>query len=218
MALIISTPVPFKALHKENWQNAYDQFIDTLGNFLQLVCPHCHTRGRMRLCRTYQRYFYNCPDDYEKGFLLNITVVKCHGAKCGHEHAIFPVWICPYSHFSYPFIISILSFFFDEADRNLARTARVFHIDRSEVRKLVQKYEDGKIMLRELSLAKDSHMDFNKLLRIIKERAEKLRAFLEEYLHLTGLPFLLRHALLPFGQRKMTVSFFNPVRDKNDIP
>ncbi len=218
MAINISTPISFEASQNGDWQEVYDQAIAEVGDYSQLICPHCHTRGTLRPCGVYTRYFYNSPEDHHSGYLLTITVVKCHGAKCGHEHALFPSWICPYSHFSYPFILAILNFLFNEADHNLSKTARTFNIGRAEVRNLASKYEEEQNQVREISHVKSRRLSFSELLKLLKQKADELRAFLDEFILLHAQPFLLRHIGLPRTKRKMTIGQFISQKDNCDIP
>lgn len=218
MAIIVSTDIPFKASQSGDWQKFYNKFIQSLGSFFHMVCPHCHTKGKLYRCRTYKRCFYNCPADYACNSVLEIVVVKCHGAKCGHEHALFPSWICPYSHYSYPFIISILNFFFNEAGCNLSQTARKFSINRNEVRSLVQKAKEGKLQLLEISLVKKERLSLSALLEKLKEQADQLRAFLDEFIFHHAFPFLVRHTGLPGQKAKMAIGHSFLPRDKVDIP
>ena len=218
MAINISTPISIEASQNGDWQEVYDQAIAEVGDYSQLICPHCHTRGTLRPCGVYTRYFYNSPEDHHSGYLLTITVVKCHGAKCGHEHALFPSWICPYSHFSYPFILTILNFLFNEADHNLSKTARTFNIGRAEVRNLASKYEEEQNQVREISHVKSRRLSFSELLKLLKQKADELRAFLDEFILLHAQPFLLRHIGLPRTKRKMTIGQFISRKDNCDIP
>lgn len=218
MAIIMNVPISFEAAQKADWQKLYDQAIAAAGDYSQLICPHCHTRGTLHSCRIYTRYFYNSPEDYNSGYLLTITAVKCHGAKCGHEHALFPSWICPYSHFSYPFILAILNFLFNEADHNLSKTARTFNIGRAEVRNLARKYEEEQSQVREISHVKSRRLSFSELLKLLKQKADELRAFLEEFILLHAKSFLLRHTGVRCTKRKMTTGQFKTQKDNCDIP
>ena len=65
---------------------------------------------------------------------------------------------------------------------------------------------------------KNKHLTGTDLLRVLKEKAEQLREFLEDFLHLHKVPFLQCHDILLSCSSKRFTGPFKVFRDKSYIP
>ena len=118
-------------------QEAYDHFAAGY-DFSQLVCPFCGETGQFEILQhDYSRYFYNSPKHIDENRRLYVCVLKC---ACGHTHTLFPSWMCPFSSFSYPYIFTVIRFYFEESGQNKSVTARNFSMSYKQVKLLLTRY------------------------------------------------------------------------------
>lgn len=78
------------------------------------VCPHCHSRGNCSFHKTYPRYLVDFHQSRICSDVIRVTVVRC--SSCGSYHSILPDVIIPYQSYSLPFILHVLSRYFQHHD------------------------------------------------------------------------------------------------------
>lgn len=81
-------------LHHSNEYNELAWSMD----LSECECPFCHAMGKFLDETTYTRMFINSISQINDPEIFTIRVVKC--TICGHCHAIFPSFMCPFSSYS----------------------------------------------------------------------------------------------------------------------
>ena len=117
-------PESFNFFEYENYQFIYDSEINRLLNNNSLICPKCQN-NIFSIHSSYVRYIVDTPQQQanDSYYTLDVKVVYCH--HCKTYHAILPAFIPAFSHFSYHFIFSALSYL---RTHDLQETCHKFHI------------------------------------------------------------------------------------------
>ena len=149
-----------------------------------LTCSACKTKGCMSYHSTYARYFFNCADDIKASRHILIDVYYCES--CGSYHALMPADVCPFTPFSYPFILQILSFY--ESCSNKTRTADEFGISVWVLNTLLKKIacEENHLLLcsfiQRTTSDRSSVKAGRKTAASLKDSLDRMILFLFEYL------------------------------------
>lgn len=176
MCLIIHSDFSFSADEVLDWQKLYDEPIKNALDILKIACPDCGSIGFLHFQGRYDRYFFNSTEDIENSFRLSVVYVRCTSRKCSRRnHVIFPSWICPYSPFSYPFLLKILNCFYD-LRKNLSQTARTCGISRETVRTVIKKAERDAFLMNEVS--QTSPAETEEMPKLVFAFSQKIGSFL----------------------------------------
>lgn len=178
---------------KVNYQNEYDRLVLSLGNFSRLRCPSCGSVGNLRKYQTYTRFFFNSPQDRLNSTHITIQCVKCHTQGCGHTHALLPNWICPYSSYSYSFIITVLNAFYTTYEEKIDPCARHFGLSRSCLRNMISLLKRDLLTSRLIPLVILAGFNLSLVLRTLGYSITCLAGFLRLFLHFNNCSFLTRH-------------------------
>lgn len=149
------------------------------------MCPHCSSRELSRHSSYSRTVIYalnnqtssQSNESFEpyRYFNFDVEVVKCHS--CNSFHAILPIDIPPFCHFSYGFIFDIIHFFHtNNSDKKLTRS--VFHLSSKMIDIILDNVLDFF-----LTMWKNEFMD--KLIcsfSSLKERSSHFLAFLRSFL------------------------------------
>lgn len=186
-------------------QEVYDQSIKSALSDCDLFCPKCRSRNTLIRSGSYSRFCHNCPEDYSDGTLLQVDTMKC--TCCGCETSLVPEWFCPYSQFTYPFILEILYSYFFDFDQNKSRTAAAFGISRKIVSNLLKKYRRDLITAR-LTAAFSAWTDSPEqaLVRLHQIKG-KLYVFLRDFFHCAAEPWATRLFKNPSFRQKTRYIF-----------
>ena len=86
-------------------QDAYAEWERSL-DLSSIPCPSCSAVGCLCRYDHYDRFLICSAEDIDDPARLSILVVKC--ASCAHHHAVLIKEICPFSTYSYSFILEAL--------------------------------------------------------------------------------------------------------------
>lgn len=181
-------------------QTVYDQSVSHALSDCGLFCPKCRSRNTLIPSGSYSRYCFNCSADVANQTLLQVRTMKC--TCCGCETSIVPEWFCPYSHFTYSFILEILHTYFHSFNQNKSRTAAAFGISRKVLCSLVKKFRRDLFssLLTSAFCAWISSPE--QALVHLHQSKGKLYAFLRSFFHCASIPWLTRHFKNPSFRMK----------------
>lgn len=191
MCIVGKLPSIDPSSYSSNFQNRYDR---DLKNALRIrsKCPCCGTVGKMKVHSHYQRYLYTSKNS--KPFHLTVTVFRCECKTCEHPyHAFLPLWICPFCVFTYSFLVCVLGYFYGPGKEQFQTTATHFHLPRSTIRSLINRYsaEDWRIM--QTRLAHQNQLSRGRTACKLAQSSKRLIDFLVDFLHIHSESFFTRH-------------------------
>lgn len=206
-----------------DYQNAYDEELRSTC-ISRMRCPNCHSVGTMKKTNiVYSRQVIGSKEDAFSALkiTIQITVFMCTCPTCTQPwHAFLPDWLCPFLHYTYPFLFEILHFFFHKSDEKIAATAREFGLSRTTVRNILKIWEASEIDLNAALQLMNSALtnkggsasfhfqDYFTSSRMFPDLPDSLiPLFLQLYLMIAGLAFLTPrqiHKCLPALQNPQT--------------
>ncbi|MGX8716086.1 MAG: DUF6431 domain-containing protein [Lachnospiraceae bacterium] len=174
----------FNIMYNDNkkYSEKYREYVDSL-DLSRCSCPWCKAIGRFKRETIYERYFINSTDEINNPDILCIHVFRCDS--CGHFHAVLPAFICPFSSYSYPFIIEALNeYYHGEYKGNCSRVSTVMGISRQTLSKWIRKFEGSRMEIRMITAGKQhSAITVEQVLSGIRRKRE-LFLFLADFLRL----------------------------------
>ena len=93
-----------------DYSTSYNTYSNTISNFnrtIQYACPCCHAKHSMTRHGYYHRYLIVMGNAGLEEAELDILRLRC--SSCGHTHAILPGEIIPFSLYTFPAILWIVS-------------------------------------------------------------------------------------------------------------
>ena len=93
-----------------DYSTTYNTYFDTISNFnitIQYACPCCRAKHSMTRHGYYHRYLIVMGNAGLEEAELDILRLRC--SSCGHTHAILPGDIIPFSLYTFPAILWIVS-------------------------------------------------------------------------------------------------------------
>lgn len=188
-------------------QDAYAEWERSLD--LSLVpCPSCSAVGCLCRYDHYDRFLICSAEDIDDPARLSILVVKC--ASCAHHHAVLIKEICPFSTYSYSFILEALYAFYHGKHRyNKAATANDLGITRSRLSSWIEKFNSSAFLSRMATEYMNRRRSFELLELLDRLHAQQalFMRFLLGFIRKHHQPWLVRHVLL--GTRIWCGAFFS---------
>ena len=128
-------------------QDAYAEWERSL-DLSSIPCPSCSAVGCLCRYDHYDSFLICSAEDIDDPARLSILVVKC--ASCAHHHAVLIKEICPFSTYSYSFILEALYAFYHGKHRyNKAATANDLGITRSHLSSWIEKFNSSAFLFQD---------------------------------------------------------------------
>lgn len=188
-------------------QDAYAEWERSL-DLSSIPCPSCSAVGCLCRYDHYDRFLICSAEDIDDPARLSILVVKC--ASCAHHHAVLIKEICPFSTYSYSFILEALYAFYHGKHRyNKASTANDLGITRSRLSSWIEKFRSSAFLSRMATEYMNRSRSFELLELLDRLHAQQalFMRFLLGFIRKHHQPWLVRHVLL--GTRIWCGAFFS---------
>ena len=172
-----------------DYQTRYDADVERL-NFEKQNCGSCKSRGTFTFHSTYMRTVIGSKEEQNSPSRIKVKVLQCTYSACKQRfHALLPEWICPFLPYTYPYILEVLHYYFNEADQKILRTAHAFDMSPKTIRRFLVLLEEGQIPMRQTKSFQESEFDIKNLLARLHVKKQLFWSFLSEFLQAAGHTF-----------------------------
>ena len=172
-----------------DYQARYDSDVERI-DFEEQRCGSCKSKASFIPHSTYMRTVIGSKEEQDSPPQIKVKVFKCTCSTCEQRfHALLPEWICPFLPYTYPYILEVLHYYFNEADQKILRTAHAFDMSPKTIRRFLALLEKDQIPMRQTKSFQESEFDIKNLLARLHVKKQLFWSFLSEFLQAAGHTF-----------------------------